>query len=705
MEINHKSIINNINNSYVDTVNSLFFTPDFFVENHYIKNLNDNMENILINEILEVDDETLVKFIIGLCKDKMEDYFSAIEIFEDLLKDINSIKNVFIAGNIYSMLSILYLKLNNFEYSKKYFDLAINFLESNFQNESLLFLYINVSITKLKICKFDSSVYININNAFRLLSEAEYSYSSQAYLKLGVIYFKYLNLNNIAIKIFKKGLSIAKENKDDKLKILINFYIAKTYRSSDKTNDSLEILNFIIREFNEILPCPLKIKIYNEIIKIYINLNKNSEIIEEFLELYKKELYKIESFYFDVYLAKYNLLQVKFKISKDINPLTDLFYYLDNASYIYKSNLSKFRFMDFCYWLEISYGNVFFKLKDYKNALFHHKKSLLYSEKFQDRRTINSFKLISKDYEALSDFKESLIYFKKSNYIIERYDKIKNHDLFIRLFEDYENSKSYHSVKNNFFSNLSHELRTPVNIIYSYVQLMSSLKDKDSYHIEDCFFKYERSIKQNCLRMLKLINNLIDITKIDSGSVQLNTSPLDIVPFIENLTLSVIPYTKYKSLNIIFDTNIENLYMKLDPYALERILLNLLSNSIKFTRTNGNILVKLDKTNFDLKIIVRDDGIGIPDNLKDLVFNRFFKVDTTLSRNTEGSGIGLSITKGLVEMQGGYIYLNKDYTDGCEFVITFSNMLEVNDSIDVDFKHFIDDEKILRELSDIYELF
>ncbi|MEG1313508.1 MAG: HAMP domain-containing sensor histidine kinase, partial [Bacilli bacterium] len=369
------------------------------------------------------------------------------------------------------------------------------------------------------------------------------------------------------------------------------------------------------------------------------------------------------------------------------------------------SNLSKFRFMDFCYWLEISYGNLFFKLKDYKNALFHHKKSLLYSEKFQDRRTINSFKLISEDYEALSNFKESLIYLKKFNNIIEKYDKIKNHDLFIRLFEDYENSKSYHSVKNNFFSNLSHELKTPVNIIYSYVQLMSSLKDKDSYYIEDCFFKYERSIKQNCLRMLKLINNLIDITKIDSGSVQLNTSPLDVVPFIENLTLSVIQYTKYKNLNIIFDTNIENLYMKLDPYALERILLNLLSNSIKFTRTNGNILVRLEKTNFDFKIIVRDDGIGIPDNLKDLVFNRFFKVDTTLSRNTEGSGIGLSITKGLVEMQGGYIYLNKDYTEGCEFIITFSNMLEVNDSIDVDFKHFIDDEKILRELSDIYELF
>ena len=145
--------------------------------------------------------------------------------------------------------------------------------------------------------------------------------------------------------------------------------------------------------------------------------------------------------------------------------------------------------------------------------------------------------------------------------------------------------------------------------------------------------------------------------------------------------------------------------MNLDTYALEKILLNLLSNAIKFTNPNGNILVKIDANKNFTKIIVRDDGIGIPSNLKNLIFDKFFKVDDTLSRKTEGSGIGLSITKGLVEMHGGFIIVNDEYTNGTEFIINLPTLPEKKTLENSDFKYFIDDEKIIRELSDIYELF
>lgn len=710
MEIINKEIIRNSNNFYIDIINNLLFTPNIFIKRNYLKDLIEDMENRLINDKIDKNEQFIIKLIIGLCNEKLEEYFYAINIFNELIQSKEFIKDSFIIGVLYISLSLINLKINNINLQKKYFNLSKSFLEDTNQFELLLFLYINTSVVNLKIYKFDIYLYNNIDSSFKILAKHEYKYASQAYLILGIIYYKYLNLNNISIKLLSKALYIAKINGQNEIEILAKYHIASVHMQLYKFKYSTNLYKSILKDYEHLLPINIKIDIYVKLVEIYMKSNAKSAEITKLLNVIEKSIYKLDLYYIDIYLIKYNILLVQCKISQTYESIIDsslnsLFYSLDNAYYIYKSNISKFKFMDFDYWLEITYGNLFFKLNDYDNALFHHKKSLLYSEKYKNGNTICSYKLIYKDFEALENYKEALNYLKASTETLESYTRNKKSDIYIQLFDDYENLKYYDSIKNDFFSNLSHELKTPINIIYSSVQLISSLKDRDPDSLKECFLKYEKSVRQNFLRMLKLINNLIDITKIDSGSAKLNLVHLDVVSFIEDLTLSIIPYTRYKKLNVTFDTNVEKLYMNLDTYALEKILLNLLSNAIKFTNPNGNILVKIDANKNFTKIIVRDDGIGIPSNLKNLIFDKFFKVDDTLSRKTEGSGIGLSITKGLVEMHGGFIIVNDEYTNGTEFIINLPTLPEKKTLENSDFKYFIDDEKIIRELSDIYELF
>ncbi|MDV4152676.1 HAMP domain-containing sensor histidine kinase [Clostridium sp. AL.422] len=697
------------NEFYIKTINYIFFSPEIFVTDSYISNTMVTMQNKLVEENLNIEDFLYVKFTIGLCKFKLNDYFSAIKLFNNLAESEDLKYTPSLTSYLYTILSISYLKIENIDKHINYYNLAINYLENNDFKELLLYLYLNTALIKLEIYNIDELLYSNINNAFKILTEYEGYYSSQALILIGTIYYKYLNLHNIAIDLFNKALSSAEVNDELNVDILVKYNIGCTYLAMGKIHEGINMLKLILKSHNDILPSIFKLFIYSNILEYIYKIDDIFDDTKKFLTLYKNELYNIDSYHFDIYLARYNLINVHYKIIEHESTynivLTDLFYYLDNANYVYKSNLAKFNSKDFEFWLEIAYGNLYFALKNYEKALLHHKKALLLSNKIHNESTINLYKLISNDYEKLSNYKDALKYYKTSVNAINNYNNLNENDLYIKLFDEFNNKIVLNSVNNNFFSNLSHELKTPVNIIYSSVQLMGALKDRDLYSLKEYFNKYEKSVKQNCLRMLRLINNLIDITKIDSGTAKLDLILVDIIPFIEDLTLSLIPYTKFKNLSITFDTNVEKLYLKIDTYAFERIILNLLSNAIKFNNVNGSILVSIISSDNNVTISIKDTGIGIPDNLKDLVFNRFYKVDNSFSRNTEGSGVGLALTKELIELHGGTIKINRKYTDGSEFLVNLPAISEKGILTDTNFRYFVDDEKILSELSDIYELF
>ncbi len=228
----------------------------------------------------------------------------------------------------------------------------------------------------------------------------------------------------------------------------------------------------------------------------------------------------------------------------------------------------------------------------------------------------------------------------------------------------------YDKLRTDFFANLSHEFRTPLNVILGTLQLLTLfLKNSVAPESASNIHKYIGIMKQNCNRLLRLVNNLIDITKIDAGFLELKMKNYDIVSLVEDISLSVADYIHNKGLSIQFDTDTEELIIACDPDQIERVILNLLSNAIKFTPSGGSILVNLHDSGDWVQISVKDTGIGIPKEEQEFIFERFRQVNPSLSRNHTGSGIGLSLIKSIVEMHQGRITLTSQVNRGSTFTV------------------------------------
>ncbi|CEK37296.1 sensor histidine kinase [Paraclostridium sordellii] len=256
----------------------------------------------------------------------------------------------------------------------------------------------------------------------------------------------------------------------------------------------------------------------------------------------------------------------------------------------------------------------------------------------------------------------------------------------------------------DFFSNLTHEFRTPLNLIFSSVQLIdqsiSNIKKGDV----NVLIRYLRIIEQNGMRLLKLVNNLIDSTRIDSGCLDYNPQNKDIVAFVENICESVVEFSHSQNIDLIFDTDQEEKIISFDSDKMERIVLNLLSNAIKYNKENGRIDVEIKCNEDYIDINVRDTGVGIPSDKIGDVFEKFKQVDNRLTKISEGSGIGLSIVKSLVALHNGMVDVSSKVGVGTEFKVKIPNKLQRfegnkylirNESINMN-------KKIQIEFSDIY---
>ena len=260
------------------------------------------------------------------------------------------------------------------------------------------------------------------------------------------------------------------------------------------------------------------------------------------------------------------------------------------------------------------------------------------------------------------------------------------------------------SIRNEFFGNISHEFKTPLNIILGIVQLIDKNIELDNITKEN-LIRHVDIMKQNSYRLLRLVNNLIDISRIDIGYYNLQPSNYNIVKVIEDITLSIAEYVKHKKINLIFNTDVEEITLACDPDKIERVILNLLSNAIKYTDDNGDIYVSLNKVNEDVVVSVKDSGVGIPNDKLELIFDRFGQANDILSRRCEGSGIGLSIVKSIVEMHGGKIDVFSEIGKGSEFVfnIPIKILEEENVILTCDNKDY-HVEKCNIEFSDIYSI-
>lgn len=270
----------------------------------------------------------------------------------------------------------------------------------------------------------------------------------------------------------------------------------------------------------------------------------------------------------------------------------------------------------------------------------------------------------------------------------------------------YNEIKEYDRIRAEFFANLSHEVRTPINIIYSCLQLLNNQKENGYESLAKYYIKYEKTIRQNAFRLLRLVNNLIDISKLDTGAMQIKIKNIDIISLIENITLSTVPYVEEKNINIMFDTSIEELIVGCDPEKIERVMLNLISNSVKFTPKGGEIFVDIQVDETWVYIRVKDTGIGIPMHLKDVIFERFVQSNKSFSREREGSGIGLALVKDIISKHNGEVMLEDSSEIGSTFLFKIPNLVmdDVWHDDDNRAAETAMQEKINIEFSDIYDI-
>ncbi|MBE0571538.1 MAG: response regulator [Ignavibacteriaceae bacterium] len=235
-------------------------------------------------------------------------------------------------------------------------------------------------------------------------------------------------------------------------------------------------------------------------------------------------------------------------------------------------------------------------------------------------------------------------------------------------------------IKSNFYANISHEFRTPLMLILGPLEkIVPKLGDEDSK-------KQVGLIKGNARRLLTLINQLLDLTKIEAGRLKLSTSQGNIAQFVKGLTLEFESIAEQRDISLKVIIEKEDVEAYFDKEKLEKIITNLLSNAFKFTPAGGRITVKVSETQSNqVEIIIRDSGIGIPKSELTKIFDRFYQVDGSHTREHEGTGIGLALTKELVELHKGQLFV--DSVEG--------HWTEVKINLPLGKDHLRDDEIIM----------
>ena len=223
--------------------------------------------------------------------------------------------------------------------------------------------------------------------------------------------------------------------------------------------------------------------------------------------------------------------------------------------------------------------------------------------------------------------------------------------------------------KTDFFANISHELKTPINIILSSSQLIELFLKKDQLVSNKMLEKHISTVKQNSLRLIRLINNLVDLTRAEHGFYALNIFRVDINKLIRNIALSSEEYFNSNNQKLIIKISEDPSYVNCDPEKIERIVLNLLSNATKFTPSNGKISIQVKNSPKQSIICVSDTGIGIPNDCLNLIFDNFQQIDNNLDIFDKGSGIGLSLCKALIELHKGSICVESEVGRGSKFTI------------------------------------
>ncbi len=235
-----------------------------------------------------------------------------------------------------------------------------------------------------------------------------------------------------------------------------------------------------------------------------------------------------------------------------------------------------------------------------------------------------------------------------------------------QLKESNEKLKSLDELKTQFFANVNHELRTPLTLMLAPLKsVLEGRMGKLSPALKDTM----ETMQRNGYKLLKLINNLLDLNKLEEGRMRLKVKRVNLVEFIPPLLASVKPLADQKQIRLYYQHPPHPVELTIDPDHFEKVVFNLLSNALKFTNRGGKITIYVEEKDQTVAMTVEDTGIGIPSNMLETIFNRFSQVDGSKSRAQEGTGIGLALAREIVLVHKGSIRAESELGRGSRFVV------------------------------------
>lgn len=234
------------------------------------------------------------------------------------------------------------------------------------------------------------------------------------------------------------------------------------------------------------------------------------------------------------------------------------------------------------------------------------------------------------------------------------------------LAQTNEELKELHRHKNEMFQNVSHELRTPLTLIMAPLEGLlddKALADSQKPRLE--------GMRKNAFRLLGMINDLLDLAKLEATALEFHPLPVDVQSTCARLATELETTAANRGIELRFDGPSTGVWASLDPQFLERVLVNLLSNALKFTPVGGSITLALDDSDQGLTLRVSDTGPGIPEDSQARIFERFQQLDGGTTRNHGGTGLGLSLVRELTQLMGGTVELDSEVGKGSQFALKF----------------------------------
>lgn len=224
-------------------------------------------------------------------------------------------------------------------------------------------------------------------------------------------------------------------------------------------------------------------------------------------------------------------------------------------------------------------------------------------------------------------------------------------------------------LKSRFVANVSHELRTPLTLILAPIESILSSRSKEATSLSEAQQRSLRTVHNNAVRLLQMVNSLLDFSKLEDKKVEVHREPLDIVEQTKGMIEDFKPSFQAKSLRYELSFRPDAIYAEMDRYLYERILFNLLSNAVKFTPPNGEISVDLNYIKEELILRVSDTGIGIAEENQKMLFQKFRQIDNATNRRYEGTGLGLTLVKEFSELLGGGVHVESATGRGSTFEV------------------------------------